>query len=88
MLREDLSVRVRAAEAAGFTEAEFEIDNEPSEADVLWARSVTSRSASWFAKVVEDTFEVDAVANHIPVLPKKVPEVSVEPETTVRVSAY
>ena len=52
------------------------------------ARSRTFLAVNSFCKVVAETLELDAVASQMPVEPKKNPLESVEPETTLSVSAY
>ena len=53
----------------------------------LAARKTTSRRFSWLLIVATDAVELVLVASQTPVLPKKKPVVSVDPDATVSVSA-
>ena len=82
-------VRVRVAAAVSVTIAPVFHAMFPEELEELAAeaRKRTSLAVNSFCKVVAETFELDAVASQMPVVPKKAPLLSVEPETTERVSA-
>ena len=82
-------VSVRGEEAVSVTtapvfQAMFPNVLDESGAD---ARSRTFLAVNSFCKVVAETFELDAVASQMPVVPKKDPFESEEPETTLRVCA-
>ena len=89
MFRVDLTFKVRVAEAVSVTTALEDQVTSPEvlEEDAAEARKVTSRAVSSVCNVLAEMFELVAVANQIPVVPKKNPVASVEPLTTVNDSA-
>jgi hypothetical protein len=82
-------VKVRGAEAVSVTTAPVFQAIFPSVVEVVAAdaRSKTFLAVSSFCSEVAETFELEAVASQIPVVPKKNPLASVEPDTTFSVSA-
>ena len=89
MLRVAFIVNVLADDAVSETVAPVLQVTSPVEValEEAEARSITSRVVSSFCRVVAEMLELVAVANQMPVVPKNEPVVSVEPLTTVKVSA-
>ena len=82
-------VRVRVVDADSVITAVLLQATEPRAVfvEVLEALKVTFLLANSLAKLVTEIFEVAFDANQTPVVPKNEPAVSVDPETTFKVSA-